>query len=222
MTNGNWALKQCEHCSWRSKCFERGCFQTCPWVSHMKCQLYILFLGSKPGPSGLGPSCWWCLLPLRVASVFLSRFTSDYTSWTSCQWWTTWASWTDWAPQIGSIRNWPLRHCAKNHLQRIFRAKLQDKEATHLPRYFQVFWCTFGHMKKTSRVRSNVVRFSMDNLQEPLVWSCRRGKRWTCFLHPIGRWSVRKGGHGRQFQSLTSSGARATKPLNWMPGLARK
>ena len=113
MTNGNWALKQFEHCSWRSKCFERGCFQTCPWVSHMKCQLYILFLGSKPEPSGLGPSCWWCLLPLRVASVFLSRFTSDYTSWTSCQWWTTWASWTDWAPQIGSIRNWPLRHCAK-------------------------------------------------------------------------------------------------------------
>lgn len=139
-----------------------------------------------------------------VLLAYLSPDSRPTTSWTSCQWWTTWASWTDWAPQIGSIRNWPLRHCAKNHLQRIFRAKVQDKEATHLPRYFQVFWCTFGHTKKNSRVGSNVVRLSMDNLQEPLVWSCRRGKPWTCFLHPIGRWSVRKGGHGRPFQSPTS------------------
>ena len=208
MTNGNWALKQCEHCSWRSKCFERGCFQTCPWVSHMKCQLYILFLGSKPEPSGLGPSCWWCLLPLRVASVFLSRFTSDYTSWTSCQWWTTWASWTDWAPQIGSIRNWPLRHCAKNHLQRIFRAKLQDKEgnssAALLPSLLMHLW---PHEKKPAGFAPMSFGFQWTIYRNPWVWSCRRGKRWTCFLHPIGRWSVRKGGHGRQFQSLTSSGA---------------
>jgi hypothetical protein len=54
----------------------------------------------------------------------------------------------------------------------------------------------------------------LDNLQEPLVWSCRRGKPWTCFLHPIGRWSVRKGGHGRPFQSLTSCCSNRARALS--------
>ena len=170
MTNGNWALKQCEHCSWRSKCFERGCFQTCHGFTHEMPTLHTFF--------GLKAWAFWpwaiMLMVPTAPCVLLAYFSLDSRPTTHHGHHANDGQHGHHGqiehPKLVASGTWPLRHCAKNHLQRIFRAKLQDKEATHLPRYFQVFWCTFGHMKKTSRVRSNVVRFSMDNLQEPLVW----------------------------------------------------
>ena len=193
VTNGNWTPKQCEHGGKRSKCLDRGCFETCPWGAHIKCQLYILWLKAWAfWPRAIVVSCWWWLLSLCVASVFLSRFIPNYImaimaimaimdNKEHC---------IDWAPKIGSIEQGgqAAKHCLgrpSTDLPCQGSGRGGNSSAAWLPSLPMRLWPQKKNKEGALQCRF-VFKGQFTGTPGLIIWYhlIIRGKPWTCALHP--------------------------------------